>query len=446
MKKFMAVVVCLLLLTAMIVTVSAEGTLRVSISTENSTVYCGDVIEFHIAVSGDGSCNAFGCFLEYDSFVLEFVDGSASVEDAMLSSMDSDGLVASYEFPTTPSGTVASFRMRVKEDAPFGQTHVFLDSYTDDGGMGNSNVEITVVCNHSYSDWQQYDGSYHQKICDNCGETKEEEHAWNEGIVVSAPTCKDTGSKIITCLICGEMKTETLDPNEDHSYTTFRLVDNDLHQSDCDICGYSLTASHTWDAGKETKKESCEETGFIKYTCTDCGHTKEEITESPSEHTFSPWSKADADTHSRRCSVCGKTETENHNWKGDSEGDTCLDCNTGRAKQTPISVSPTEEPGSDQDRNLGGEVCAASHSYGDIWKKDRTQHWRECENCGKKQDAENHTWDAGAKAKMGTVFTCTVCRLERFELRTLNPVIVGSILVAAISGTAVMVVLKRRKK
>lgn len=444
MKKIIAVLGCLLLLTAMTVPASAEGMLSVSVSAGNSTAYCGDLIEFHITVSGDGTCNAFGCFLEYDSSVLEYVDGAAYVDGAILSSMDSDGLVASYESPATPSGTVAGFTMRVREGAAFGETYVSLDSYTDSGSMGNADVVITVVCSHSYSDWETYDESFHQKTCGICGGTKEEEHNWNDGAVVSAPTCNTEGSKTYTCITCGEVKEEPLEVSDDHYYTSFQTVDNALHQSYCDVCGNLLTASHTWDAGKETKKQFCEETGFIKYTCTDCGHTKEEITEMPTEHSYGAWRKADAAQHTRSCSVCGKSQTENHRWNA---GKTCTDCNAIQKEETPVSVPPTDAPTGDTVSNTQGEGCAVSHSYPDVWKKSRTEHWRECDNCGEKLDVANHTWDAGTKAELGMVFTCTVCRYERFEVRNLASVFLGGgAIIAATIGAAVVIILKRRRK
>ena len=92
--------------------------------------------------------------------------------------------------------------------------------------------------------------------CTNCGETKTEtiaklvctEHVWDAGVVVTAPTYTSTGTKKYTCENCGETKTETI----------ARLV----------------CTNHAWDAGVVTKQPTYKTEGTRKYTCTNCGETK----------------------------------------------------------------------------------------------------------------------------------------------------------------------------
>ena len=94
--------------------------------------------------------------------------------------------------------------------------------------------------------------------CTNCGETKTEtiaklvctEHVWDAGVVVTAPTYTSTGTKKYTCENCGETKTETI----------ARLV----------------CTNHAWDAGVVTKQPTYKTEGTRKYTCTNCGETKTE--------------------------------------------------------------------------------------------------------------------------------------------------------------------------
>lgn len=419
MKKIMTVVVCLLLLTTMIVPASAEGALYASISAGSGTAYPGDTVEFYISISGGGSCASLGCFLNYDSSVLEFVGGSVYAGGIMTGSMDSDGLVLSYNGTGTPSGTVAGFTMRVRDGASYGEAYVSIDGFAQGASISGDSTGITIACNHSYSDWQQYDGSYHQKTCGSCGDTKEEEHGWNDGAVVSKPTCKDEGSKTYTCITCGETRDETLGVTEDHEYGSFQKVDDSQHQSTCGVCGKSLTASHTWDAGTVTKKESCKETGTTKYTCADCGHTREETIPVSTEHTFSAWSKVDDNNHTRNCSVCEKTETNGHNWNDGAvtkkatcieKGScvyACLDCNATKTEELPISEEHTYDHGCDKDCNVCSEERDTSHSYDEVWLKDSTEHWRECVNCGEKNDAADHI--PGPEATEEAPQVCTVC-------------------------------------
>ena len=94
--------------------------------------------------------------------------------------------------------------------------------------------------------------------CTNCGETKTEtiaklvctEHVWDAGVIVTAPTYTNTGTKKYTCENCGETKTETI----------ARLV----------------CTNHAWDAGVVTKQPTYKTEGTRKYTCTNCGETKTE--------------------------------------------------------------------------------------------------------------------------------------------------------------------------
>ena len=93
--------------------------------------------------------------------------------------------------------------------------------------------------------------------CTNCGETKTEtiaklvctDHVWDAGVVVTAPTYTSTGTKKYTCENCGETKTETI----------AKLV----------------CTTHAWDNGTVIKKATYTATGVRKYTCKTCGAAKQ---------------------------------------------------------------------------------------------------------------------------------------------------------------------------
>ncbi len=59
-----------------------------------------------------------------------------------------------------------------------------------------------------------------------------------------------------------------------HSYT-YSKVDATNHKATCS-CGYSKTATHTWNSGAVTKAATCTATGVKTYTCNDCKTTKTE--------------------------------------------------------------------------------------------------------------------------------------------------------------------------
>lgn len=212
-------------------------------------------------------------------------------------------------------------------------------------------------------------------ICDICGEEKEEEipatgHSWNGGEITKKATCTEAGEKKYICTVCGENRIEEIKA-EGHK----EVVDEEVipsctesgvtEGSHCSVCGKVLTeqktipaTGHDWDTGKITKEATCEETGEKTYTCANCGAIKteeikafghKEVQDAAVEstctktgktegshcsvcgkifkeqeetvlkaHTFTAWKTTTAATvlapakQTRKCNVCGKTETRNY--------------------------------------------------------------------------------------------------------------------------------------
>ena len=419
MKKIITIALCLALLFAMTIPASAEGSIYLSISASSGSAYRGDTITFYISASGGGTCDRFGLVLGYDSSVFEYVSGSASVSGAAVASMDSNGLFAAYNPTGSPSGTVGSFTLRVRSDAPFGSASVYGSANAGGATASASGTSVKIKCNHSYGDWQKYSESAHQKICSICGGTQEEGHGWNEGTVVSAPTCKDEGSKTYTCTVCGEIKNEVLAKTEDHTYGAYQKVDNTNHTSTCGVCGKVLTEAHTWNAGKVQKEATCKDTGVMLYTCTACGATREETIPLSEEHKFSPWEKVDDLQHKRTCSVCTKLEVVDHNWNDGSvtKKPTCLEtgtcvytckgCGITKTEELPISKTHTYDHGCDKDCNVCNAVRTTSHNYSSAWSKNSKEHWHECTECRDKTDLKAHV--PGPEATEENPQICTVC-------------------------------------
>ncbi|MBE6976640.1 MAG: hypothetical protein E7439_05535 [Ruminococcaceae bacterium] len=96
-------------------------------------------------------------------------------------------------------------------------------------------------------------------------------------------------------------------------------------------------------------------------------------------HKYSAWSDAGDGKHSRKCSVCGKVDTQVHTF--DNLCDTaCNDCPATRV---------------------------TTHSFAEEYMSDETGHWHLCINCGEKSELEQH--EAGAAAGEYSDQVCTVC-------------------------------------
>ena len=136
--------------------------------------------------------------------------------------------------------------------------------------------------------------------CTNCGETKTEtiaklvctDHVWDAGVVVTAPTYTSTGTKKYTCENCGETKTETIAKLvcTEHAWNAGVVTKQPTYKTEgtrkytCTNCGETKTelvdklvcTEHAWDAGEVTKQPTYKTEGTRKYTCTNCGETKTE--------------------------------------------------------------------------------------------------------------------------------------------------------------------------
>jgi hypothetical protein len=102
--------------------------------------------------------------------------------------------------------------------------------------------------------------------------------------VTKQATCKEAGSKIYTCTICGGTKTETIAKLTTHTY-------DKACDTTCNVCGGSRTVSHQYSAEWVTTKTN------HWHECSLCGDKK-----GLSAHT--PGAAA-TETSAQTCTTCG---------------------------------------------------------------------------------------------------------------------------------------------
>lgn len=421
MKKLLSVILCVLLLAATVVTVSATASAQMTVSANKTTVYRGDTIDFTVNISSVEDCRSAAFMLNYDSSVFEFVSGSCSLSGTSLANFSSGTGTFAYSSGTTVSGQIFTFRLKVKSDAGFGSHSISANVNTRDsnGAIPTSvnSVGITVVCGHSYGAWTEA-GSGHQQTCSACGDVKTGDHDWDDGTPIKQANCKEGGQDKYTCTDCGATKTEDTEKTNDHSYGAW-TESGTGHQRTCPVCGDVQTGGHNWDDGMPIKEANCKEGGQDKYTCEDCGATKTQDTPKTDVHKYGSWTKIDDATHKHICSVCQKEETASHGWNGGvvtkkatckEEGVktfTCTGCGITRTEKIDILTTHTYDHGCDTDCNVCGKTRTTSHKYSSSWSKDKTNHWHTCTECKDKKDVAKHT--PGAEATETTAQTCTVC-------------------------------------
>ena len=271
---------------------------------------------------------------------------------------------------------------------------------------------------------------------------------WDNGKIITDPTCTETGTKQYTCTICGETRTEEV-AALGHDYSTDWTADK---EAGCEVAGSKShhctrcnsrkdeteipAVGHTWNDGAITMKPTCTDKGVKTFTCNSCGKTKTEAVEALGHDYSTDWTvdkKAGCEavgSKSHHCTRCDsrKDETEipaaGHRW---DEGvitvkPTCTDKGVKTFTCKSCGKTRTEA------------VEALGHKYKSNWSIDvvatcstKGSKSHHCTRCDSKIDITEisttmHSWDKGVVTKSATVkeegvktYTCTVCGAERTE-------------------------------
>ena len=110
--------------------------------------------------------------------------------------------VQNYPFPT-PVTSISGF-----DPYTTGKQTVTLSYVAPNNEVLSTTVEVEVVCEHEFSEWEKIDDTTHSRSC-RCGETETAEHAWDDGVVSTEPSCTVGEEKTFTCSVCGTTRKET---------------------------------------------------------------------------------------------------------------------------------------------------------------------------------------------------------------------------------------------
>lgn len=276
MKRTIAILLCLFLIGTLALSVSAASA-HMSLSSSAGTVYRGDTFTLTVTLSNDQPVSNGGIVLSYDSSAFELLGGSCSVSNATLAEVSAanGGGVFLLQNDAVVSGTIFTINMKVKSNAPFGSYSISgTPSLSIDCSI--SGTTVTVGCKHSFGKASKVDGNNHQSTCSICGQTVKEAHTWNSGTVTKTPTCKDTGTKKLTCTACGAEKTETVPVTDDHKFGSWDTRGGDGHARKCTVCGKEETADHNWYIYEVIEEATCEKSGRATIVCADCGDAAEQ--------------------------------------------------------------------------------------------------------------------------------------------------------------------------
>ncbi len=426
MRKFITILLLVILVVTLAMPAMAAGTTIVTISADKTTAYRGDTINFTVKVSGDGVHTALGLKLSYDTGVFEFVSAKANASGAPISDFDTNQKVFTigYGDAGKHNGTIGTFTLKVKSAAGFSTKSVSGTLTAKNGSSSVSSsmkgASITVACKHSFGSSTKVDGTYHQRTCSICKYVQKTKHDYDNGC----------DSK---CNTCGATRTTS------HKYKTQWSSTDKYHYHACSICGdWADTQAHTpGAAATEQAAQTCTVCGHILSAQLEHVHDKQpEIQWDETGHWYNCNTceeKADFQEHvyefacSETCSVCGYkrevTHTPGEQMQSDETGH-WYDCEICKSK-VDFAQHSGDITAQDPKCDVCGYTLVHTHNYSEAWSGDAVFHWHAC-TCGAKDGEAGHTWDEGVVTKQATwtqkgevVFTCSGCNMK-MECMTQN--------------------------
>lgn len=437
MKRLLVLLAAALLLLAMLVPASAEEEATTECVAKDGELHRGDTVEVTVVLKNCAKLKSMGIVPVYDPEVFELVEGKWLLTGAAIANFDEEKELAAIAFASEvdANGEVFAFTLKVKADAPFGESKIVANPVVKNGAVSIActGVESTlsVVCKHSYSDQWSSDENNHWKECREagCGERTE------LGAHVYDNACD------ADCNVCGHTR------KVEHSYAEAWSSDGEQHWHECTVCGAKADVDvHTFAEvlGEEYLKSEANCASAAEYykSCTVCGAKGTE--------TFTHGEK-NPENHTGNTEVKGAVEATctTEGYSGDVY---CADCGAKLAEGEVVKAGHTlekvaaKEATHEADGNVEyyrctvcgklfadalGEkeisleetvIAKGEHVFGEEFASDAEHHWKEC-GCGAKTEEAEHTFGEWKVTKEATAAedgsrerACTVCGFTEREV------------------------------
>jgi len=289
-------------------------------------------------------------------------------------------------------------------------------------------------------------------------------HQWDEGKVTLEPTCTEEGEKFFTCTVCGDTKTEAMDPlGHDLSKTaavqpTCTEKGNTAYYT-CNRCWYYFSDAagkneieedswivkakgHTWKTEYTVDEDStCTAEGTESIHCEECNVIKEgsERAVAMKPHTYGEWKVEKEPTcteeglQAKACTVCGDRQEEvlsklPHSWKTEYTVDEDSTCTAEGTESIHCKDCNIIKEGSER------TIAMKPHTYGE-WKVEKEPTCTEeglkaraCTECGDRQEEVlsmlPHSWKTEYTVDEDS--TCTAEGTESIHCKDCNVIKEGS--------------------
>ena len=292
---------------------------------------------------------------------------------------------------------------------------------TSQGG-GQSSDEVTSASSggeqetHEFAAEWTYDGEYHWHACltEGCDQVDgKSEHAYGDAETLPAG-CENDGHVKKVCDVCGYENVEVL-PAKGHNYSAEWSADGEYHWHAClnDGCDSIDSKGEHVFAVTETVSADCENDGYVKKVCTECGYEKTDILPAAGHDYYQGWS-CDDEYHWHAClnDGCDSTDGKSQHSYGDAET-VEASCETNGYIKTACTVCGYEKI----------EVLPAyGHNLAAEWSTDGEYHWHACLNdgCDYQGDKSAHAFDnaeikaTATKLNAGKIgYVCSACAYEK---------------------------------
>ncbi|MDO5423383.1 MAG: Ig-like domain-containing protein [Eubacteriales bacterium] len=251
-------------------------------------------------------------------------------------------------------------------------------------------------------------------------------HIEGSWVQTKAPTCKDTGSRVLKCSVCeASLRTETIPADTTNhtagEWTTVKAAtctEAGSQQKTCKVCGKVVETQSIEATGHEAgewttvKAATCTEAGSQQKTCKVCGKVVETQTIEAIGHEAGEWTTVKAATctaagsQQKTCKVCGKVvETQTIEATGHKVG-TAVTVKAATCTQKGLMQTKCTTCGTVLSQK---EIAVVAHKYGS-WKTTKAAtifatgtKKRTCSVCGKTESKTIAKKSASVKLNVSTL-------------------------------------------
>lgn len=263
-------------------------------------------------------------------------------------------------------------------------------------GNSSDQVEIEKLSLYSSSYWfasPKYGGSNNASHTHDMETGNDSSHPHKEYKACTSCDYKTYTGNVKTVEDC----TECIQENCSHEYGDWASSGDSKHKKTCIKCGKENSASHDWEDKEVTREATCGAAGSKVQECAVCGAERKKSISKTNDHSYDDWEYNNDENHSRKCTVCGKKVTEEHEIDEDeawqtTETEHWQECTVCKEKFQleehafgALCVDPCE---------VCDYVRPEGHPFSDVWEMDEENHWRACTACDELSTVEPHSYSA----------------------------------------------------